>query len=161
MGSKLTLTGPARKLQVGNSLVTFEIVSGPSVKNPPKGLPLYGQVRYEVQCSRRQWNKARASDDDDSDLTVEGYLKPKVADNGRPFVSVVAMSVVSRLMVNKRKQKQLYDAMCKAEDAYIEAFDRAEADPAAKPALNAASDRLEQAKASYLRFMDKHPELQD
>ncbi len=125
MGAKLTLIGPAQKIQVGKKLVAFQIISGPAVNNPPKGLPLYGQVRYEVQCSLRQWNKARAGDDDASDMTVEGYLKPKVADNGRPFVAVVAMSVVSRLTVNKRKQKQLYDAMCQAEDAYIEAFDRA------------------------------------
>ncbi len=89
----LTLTGPAQKLQVGETLVTFQIISSPAVKNPPKGLPLYGKVRYEVQCPLRQWRKARAGDDDVSDLTVEACIKSKVADNGRPFVALVAMSV--------------------------------------------------------------------
>jgi hypothetical protein len=161
MGAKLTLTGPAQKIQEGNTIVKFQIISGPAVKNPPKGLPLYGQVRYEVQCSARQWRKARVHDQDDSDLIVEGYIKPKVDDKGRPFVALVAMSVMSQMTVSKRKQQQLYDAMCQAEDAYIELFDRAEADPAAKARLEAASERLEQAKAGYLRFMERHPELQN
>ena len=162
MGSKLMLTGQAERIQKDEQIVAFRIVSGPAVDNAPKGLPLYGQVRYEVQCSDRQWRKARAHNQDTSDLIIEGYLEPRVDGNGKPYVAVVAMSVVSQLVMSQRKQEQLYDAMCQAEDEQIAAHQRLEKEPGpeAERALEMASEQLEKAKTSCLRFMERHPELQ-
>ena len=121
MGAKITLTGKARGMQRQNNIVSFRLVTGPTTKSPPRGLKLFGQVTYRVQCSHRQWNRVRASDDN-SDLLVEGYCEPRQDPaTGKLYIAVVAMSLRSMKKQNEQKLKQLSDELEKAKAAYQEA----------------------------------------
>ena len=77
MGAKITLTGQAKDIQKLERSVSFYILSGPATQHPPRGLKLFGQTRYHVECTLRQWRRARFDSADSSDLVVEGYLEPR------------------------------------------------------------------------------------
>jgi len=77
MGAKITPTGTAKGMQRQDDIISFQLVTGPAIKNAPRGLELVGQVTYHVQCTQRQWKRARAGSDDNSELIVEGYCETR------------------------------------------------------------------------------------
>jgi len=156
MGAKITLTGAARRMQCQNNLVSFQLVAGPTTKSPPKGLELFGQVAYHVQCTQRQWSRARTSDSDDSDLIIEGYCEPRQdSATGKLYIAVVAMSVRSMRKQNEQKFRQLSDELEKAKATYQEV----KASGAARKELEVLAERLVRAHESVERFLERHPEL--
>jgi len=158
MGAKITLTGTPRGVQRHDRIVSFRIATGPATNSPPKGLKLFGQVSYRVQCTQRQWNRARAGDDDTSDLIVEGYCEPRQdPETGKLYIAVVAMSVRSMRKQNEQKLKQLMTELEKAKAAYQEA----KAGGATRRELEPLAERLVKAHESVERFLERHPELRD
>ena len=150
------LTGPAKGIQhhtKGNK-VSFTIVTGPATKNAPKGLKLFGQVRYQVECTARQWNRARFSDDDDSDLVIEGFQEPREQE-GKAYIAVVAMGVSSFRVQKERKLKQLMDGLEKAKVEYAEAKEMG----APEGELKELAGRLVGASDGISRFREKNPGL--
>ncbi len=122
MGSKLMLIGTAKNIQTHTkqNTVSFVISTGPAVKNAPKGLKLYGQTRYMVECSARQWRRARFSEDDDSDLVIEGFLEPR-RENNKTFIAVGAMAIQSQRLQKERKLKQLNEALVQGKADFAQA----------------------------------------
>jgi hypothetical protein len=156
MGAKITLTGAAKGMQHQNNLISFQLVTGPATKNPPKGLNLFGQVTYQVQCTQRQWNRARASADDHSDLIVEGYCEPRQDPaTGKLYIAVVAMSLRSMKRQNEQKLQQLAKELEKAKAAYQET----KSSGATRQELEPLAERLVKAHESVERFLERHPEL--
>lgn len=156
MGAKITLTGAAKGVQRQDNLILFRLVTGPATKSPPRGLKLFGQVTYQVQCSQRQWNRARVSDDDDSDLIVEGYCEPQQDPaTGKLYIAVVALSLRSMMRQNEQKLQQLSDELEKAKAVYQEA----KACGALRQELEPLAERLVEAHESMERFLGRHPEL--
>ncbi len=156
MGAKITLTGTVKGVQRQNNIVSFRLITGPSTKNPPKGLQLFGQVTYHVQCTQRQWNRARADGDDTSDLIVEGYCEPQQDPaTGKLYIAVVAMSLRSMRKQNEQKLEQLADELDKAKAAYQEAKDGG----TGRQELKSIAERLVRAHESVERFLERHPEL--
>jgi hypothetical protein len=156
MGAKITLTGAARGMQRRQNVISFQLVTGPATKNPPKGLKLFGQVVYRVQCTQRQWNRARASDDDNSDLVIEGYCEPQQdPTTGKLYIAVVAMSLRSMRRQNEQKLQQLANELEKSKIAYQEA----RADGATRQELEPLAESLVKAHKSVERFLERHPEL--
>ena len=155
MGAKITLTGTAKGMQRQNNIVSFRLVTGPTTKSPPRGLKLFEQVNYHVQCSQRQWNRVRASDDN-SDLLVEGYCEPRQDPaTGKLYIAVVAMSLRSMKKQNEQKLKQLSDELEKAKAAYQEA----KAGGASRQELEPLAERLVKDHETVDRFLERHPEL--
>jgi hypothetical protein len=156
MGAKITLTGAAKGVQRQNNLVSFQLVTGPAAKNPPKGLSLFGQVVYRVQCTQRQWKRARASGEDNSALIVEGYCEPQQDPaTGKLYIAVVAMSLQSMKRQNEQKLQQLAEEAEKAKVAYKEA----KSGGATRQELEPLAERLVKAHESVERFLERHPEL--
>lgn len=156
MGAKIVLTGQAKDIHKDDHIVAFRIIAGPTTQHPPRGLKLYGQVRYQVECSTRQWRRARQDPNDHSDLMIEGYLEPRrEAETGKLYVAVVATSVQSTLVQNHRKLEQLREALEKARQAYVQA--RKSDSPAAELEEKAAA--FVKANESLCKFLEKHPEL--
>ena len=156
MGAKITLTGTARGLQRQNQIVSFRLVTGPATKNAPRGLELFGQVTYHVQCTQRQWKRAHVSHDDHSELIVEGYCEPRHDPaTGNLFVAVVAMSLHSMRKQNEQKLGQLSDDLEKAKAA----FQEAKTGSASRQELEPLAERLVKAHESVERFLERHPEL--
>jgi hypothetical protein len=156
MGAKITLTGAARGMQRQQNVISFQLVTGPATKNPPKGLTLFGQAVYRVQCTQRQWNRARASDDDSSDLVIEGYCEPRQDPaTGKLYIAVVAMSLRSMRKQNEQKLKQLADELEKSKIVYQEA----KADGVARQELEPLAESLVKAHKNVKRFLERHPEL--
>ncbi len=156
MSAKITLVGHPEALRIEKGVVTFRLVTGPASNTAPKGLPLFKSVTYIVQCSERQYNRGRAHPQDKSDLVLEGYLEPRLDEQGRPCIAVVATSVASLLAQNERKLLQIRDQFVQAEadyDAVCEA--QGEDSPPAQTALA----QWEAAKTSLLKFLEKHPEF--
>jgi hypothetical protein len=145
MGAKITLTGAAKGVQRQDNLISFRMVTGPATGSPPKGLELFGQVTYHVECSQRQWNRALASDDDDSDLIVEGYCEPRQdPDTGKLYIAIVAMSLRSMRKQNEQKLEQLSEELEKAKAAYQEA----RAGEATRKEMESLAERLVKAHES-------------
>ena len=155
MTAKITLIGQPQSLRVEKDIVTFHIITGPASNTAPKGLPLFKSVTYVVSCSQRQFSRGRASEHDKSDLVIEGYQEPRVDENGKPYIAVVALSVASKNQQVARKLEQLREEAGKAEDAYAAACDQFGQD--STPA-RAALDALEKLKANLIKFMTSHPE---
>lgn len=157
MGAKIQLIGKPEKLRIEGTIVTFHITTGPSVKHAPKGLQLFGETTYVVQCTRRQLNRGRASENDDSELIIEGYQEPRVDKrSGRPRIAVVAMSLTSMRKQNERKLAQISDQFVKAEEEYAAAYERYGGD---SPEARAALEGMEKVKGNLLKFLERHPEL--
>lgn len=156
MGAKITLTGQAKDIQKQERSVSFYIVTGPATKHPPRGLKLFGQTRYHVECSLRQWRRARCDPDDTSDLIVEGYLEPRRdPETGQLYISVVAMAVQSVLVQNARKLEQLQEVL----QTTREDFKRAKAAEADREILEERAAAFVKANESVQRFLEQHPEL--
>jgi len=156
MGAKITLTGTATGIQRQNTIVSFRLITGPATKTAPRGLELFGQVTYHVQCTQRQWKRAYASNDDHSELIVEGYCEPRHDPaTGKLFVAVVAMSLHSMRKQNEQKLEQLSDDLEKAKTA----FQEAKAGGASRQELEPLAERLVKAHESVERFLERHPEL--
>jgi hypothetical protein len=156
MSVKVNLTGQPQGLRIEKDIATFKIVAGPASSTAPKGLPMFRAVTYVVQCSQKQYKKARASEQDKSELIIEGYQEPRVDESGKPYIAVVATSVLSKQTQNERKLTQIRDEVVKAEEAYEAACDQF--GQASQPA-RAALELLEKVKANLLKFMSNHPEL--
>ena len=152
MGAKITLTGAVKAIQRQDNIISFRLVTGPATKNPPKGLKLLGQVTFHVQCTRRQWNRARAGPDDNSELIVEGYCEPRQdPDTGKLYVAVVAMSLRSMRKQNEQKLAQLAQELEKEKSAFQEAR-------ATRKELEPLAECLVKAHESVERLLDRHPE---
>lgn len=156
MGAKVILTGTAKNVQQHSktNTVTFTIITGPVVKHAPKGLSLFGEVKYVVTCSARQWRQARASEDDDSDLTVEGFQEAR-QEGGKLYIAVGAMSVQSNRLRQERKHTQL---IAEFEDAKAQFAEARQADTP-KNELEALAARLVKARDNLVKFREAHPEL--
>jgi hypothetical protein len=156
MGAKITLTGQAKDIQKGERSVSFLIVTGPATQHPPRGLKLFGSTRYHVECTLRQWRRARHDPNDDSDLIVEGYQEPRRdPETGKLYIAVVAMAVQSTLTQNARKLEQLQAVLQETREAFKQAKE-----------MGASKDRLEEKAAAFVKanesvqsFLAKHPEL--
>ncbi len=158
MGAKITLIGAAQDVQRRNNLVSFRMVTGPAADSPPKGLKLFRQVTYHVQCTQRQWNRARAGDDDGSDLIVEGYCQPQQdPSTGKLYIAVVALSLRSTRKQNEQKLQQLADELESAKVAYQEA----KTGGAPLRELELLAERLVKAHESVAKFLERHPELSE
>jgi len=157
MGAKIHLVGPAKDVRREDKIVSFRIVTGPAAKSPPRGLRLFGQVTYRVQCTRRQWRRARSSPDDNSDLIIEGYCEPRQdPETGKLYIAVVAMSVTTVRTQNERKLAQLTEELEKAKLAFAQAKEAG----ASREELEPLAARLVKAHESVQKFLEKHPELQ-
>ncbi len=158
MGVKITLTGAAKGVQQQNNIILFHMVAGPATDSPPKGLELFGQMTYHVQCTQRQWNRARADDDDNSDLIVEGYCEPRQdADTGKLYIAVVATSLKSTRKQNEQKLQQLSEELEKAKAAYQEA----KTGGATRKELESLAERLVKAHESIENFLKRHSEMSE
>jgi len=156
MGAKITLTGQARDIQKQEGSISFTILTGPATKHPPRGLKLFGQTRYHVECTHRQWRRARQTPGDSSDMVVEGYLEPRRdSETGHVFIAVVATAIESVLCQNAHEFEQLQKDLDQARDAF-------------KCAKEAAADRetVQEKAAAFVRaneclqkFLAQHPEL--
>jgi hypothetical protein len=156
MSAKTTLIGQPQSLQINkDGIVTFKIIAGPASNTTPKGLPLFKATTYVVQCTQRQLNRGRASDRDKSELVIEGYQEPRIGEDGKPYIAVVALSVASKQAQAERKLVQLREEVEKAEDAYNAACDQF-GDESAQ--ARAASETFERMKVGLVEFMASHPE---
>ena len=153
MTAKLTLIGQPQGVKVSNGIVSFSITTGPASNSAPKGLTLFKSVTYRVECSERQFNRGRADVHDKSELILEGYLEPRIDEQGKPYVAVVALSVVSKQVQSARKLEQLRDETVKAEEAYEQACDQFGAE---SPQALAAAEAFEKVKAGWLKFKAAH-----
>ena len=156
MGARLTLIGKARDVQKTDRAISFTIVTGPATSHPPRGLKLFGPVRYQVQCTSRQWRRARHHGDDRSDLIVEGYLEPRRdPESAQLYVAVVAMSVQSILAQNNRKLQQLIEVLDETRDEYR----RARQGGCDRSVLEEKAAAFVKANESVQRFLQAHPDL--
>ena len=156
MGAKITVVGQAKNIQKQERSVSFRIVTGPATQHPPRGLKLFGQTRYNVECTVRQWRRARHDPSDNSDLVVEGYLEPcREPETGKLYIAVVATSVQSVLTQNARKLEQLQQVLQEAR----EAFKRAKESGASQDALQEKASAFVSANKSVQEYLAKHPEL--
>jgi hypothetical protein len=156
MGAKITLTGQARDVQKQERGISFYIVAGPATRHPPRGLKLFGPTRYHVECTSRQWSRARADPTDDSDLIVEGYLEPRRdPETGQLYVAVVATAMKSMLSHNAHKLEQLQDALEQAREAFV----RAKSAEVDRETLEEKAAAFVRANSSVQDFVQTHPEL--
>jgi hypothetical protein len=156
MSAKVTLIGQPQSLTVKDGIVSFKLLTGPASNSAPKGLQLFKAATYLVQCSERQFNRGRADASDKSELILEGYQEPRVDESGKPYIAVVALSVVSKQAQNTRKLEQLREETVKAEEAYDAACAQfGDESPQARATLEA----FETVKAGLLKFMASHPEV--
>ena len=154
MGAKITITGQAKNVQKQERSVSFRVVTGPATQHPPRGLKLFGQTRYHVECTLRQWRRARHDPNDNSDLVVEGYLEPRrEPETGKLYIAVVAMSVQSILTQSARKLEQLQQSLRETR----EAFKRAKDSGASKDVLEEKASAFVRANESVQEFLAKHP----
>lgn len=156
MGAKIMLSGQAKEIRKQERTVSFYIVTGPATKHPPRGLKLFGQTRYHIECTERQWRRAQQNPEDRSDLMVEGYLEPRRdGETGRLYIAVVAMSVQSMLVQHMRKLEQLQQVLKDTR----EAFKRAREGDAPQGVLEERAAAFVRANESVEKFLEKHPGL--
>jgi hypothetical protein len=156
MGAKIVLTGRAKDIRREEQIVSFDIVTGPPTRHPPRGLKLFGRTHYQVQCTARQWRRARYDPNDDSDLVVEGYLEPRRdAETGQMVVAVVAMSVESKLLQNARKLQGLEEHL----EACRDAFKQARESEAPREMLEERAAAFVKANEALCEFLARHPDL--
>ena len=156
MTAKLTLIGQPQHLQVKNGIASFSIITGPASSTAPKGLTLFKAVTYRVECSERQFNRGRVDTQDQSELILEGYLEPRVDETGKPYIAVVALSVISKQVQSARKLEQLHEETIKAEEVYEQTCEHFGDE---SPQAQAASEAFEKVKAGWLKFKAAHANL--
>ena len=156
MGAKIMLTGQAQDIRKLERSVSFCIVTGPTTKHPPRGLKLFGPTLYRVECTTRQWRRARCRPDDRSDLIVEGYLAPRRDhETGRLYIAVVAMSLCSALSQCQHKLDQLRKVLDEAQQA----FQHARQAGAPQQVLEERAAAFVKAHESVQKLLNEHPEL--
>lgn len=156
MGARLTLVGKARDIQKTDRGISFTIVTGPATSHPPRGLNLYGPVQYRVECSPRQWRRARHRVDDPSDLIVEGYLEPhRDPESAQLYVAVIATTVQSTLAQDHRKLQQLTEVLDEARDEYR----RARQGGCDRSVLEEKAAAFVKANEGVQHFLQAHPDL--
>jgi hypothetical protein len=156
MGAKITLTGTAKQVEKGERSVSFCIVAGPETQHPPRGLRLFGQTHYQVECTLRQWRRARLDLQDESDLVIEGYLEPRrEGDTGRLYVAVVATEMQSELLLSAQELERLQEALQQARQAFQEAKETG----ARQEMLEARASAFVQANECVDLYLQRHPEL--
>ncbi|MBN1890868.1 MAG: hypothetical protein JW850_22930 [Thermoflexales bacterium] len=156
MSAKINLIGQPQELRVKDNIVTFKIVAGPASNSAPKGLPMFKPSTYVVQCTERQFKRARVDESDDSELVIEGYLEPRLDGNGKACIAVVGTSITSKRAQTERKLEQIRAEAIKAEEAYEAACDQyGEESPQAKAAL----DLFEKVKSNLVKYLSSHPEI--
>ncbi len=156
MGAKIVLTGQARDIQKSDQAISFTVVTGPATRRPPRGLRLFEPVHYRIECTARQWQRAREDPNDQSDLLVEGYIEPRRdPETGQVYVAVVATLLQSMAVQNRAKLRQLEQALQDARAAYQQA--RESGMPRAEMEARAAA--FVQANAGRNEFLELHPEL--
>ena len=149
MTAKITLMGQPQQVQIRNGIVAFSIVTGPASNTAPKGLALFKAVTYRVECSERQYNRGRADVQDKSELILEGYLEPRIDEQGKSYIAVVALSVVSKQVQTTRKLEQLREETVKAEEAFEQACLQFGDE---SPQAQAAAETFEKVKTGWLKF---------
>jgi hypothetical protein len=149
MTAKITLIGQPQGVKVSHGIASFSITTGPASNTAPKGLTLFKAVTYRVECSERQYNRGRADAHDKSELILEGYLEPRIDETGKPYIAVVALSVISKQVQTTRKVEQLREETLKAEEAYEQACDQFGAESAQ---AQAAAEAFEKVKAGWLKL---------
>ncbi|MBC8444929.1 MAG: hypothetical protein H8D77_02280 [Chloroflexi bacterium] len=156
MGAEIVLTGQAKDIQKHDRSITCHIIAGPAAKQPPRGLKLFGQTLYQVECTIRQWRRARQHANDHSDLTVEGYLEPRRdSETGRLYIAVIATSVQSALLQNVCKLEQLEQVLQEARDAFVCAREQG----VDQRLLEEKAARFVEASECVGQFLERHPEL--
>lgn len=156
MGAKIVLSGQAKDIQKENGIVSFYVLTGPATKQPPRGLKLFGQTRYRVECTTRQWRRARRDANDHSELVVEGYLAPHQGEEtGSLYIAVVATSLQSTLVLNCLKLEQLEEVLQQTRDAFKEAREA----QASRRELEEKAAAFVKANESLAKFLQNHPEL--
>ncbi len=156
MGAKIVLSGKAKDIQKTEDVVSFDIVTGPATRSPPRGLELYGPTRYHVQCTARQWGQARQDSEDRSALLVEGYLEPRRDEGtGQLYVAVAATTLQSALVHNRRRLEQLEAALQQARGAFSVARETG----APQPELEAKAQAFVKANEKIQKLLERHPEL--
>jgi hypothetical protein len=156
MGAKIVLTGQAKAIHKQEQIVSFYIVTGPATRQPPRGLKLFGPTRYHVECTTRQWRRARQNPNDQSDLVIEGYLEPRRdPETSHLFIAVVAESVQSVLSQNAHELRQLEENLVKARNAFMQAREKG----APREILEERAARFVKANESVHKFLSLHPEL--
>ena len=155
MTAKLTLIGQPQHLRISGGIAAFTITTGPASNTAPKGLTLFKAVTYRVECSERQFNRGRAEAHDKSELILEGYLEPRMDETGKPYIAVVALSVISKQVQTARKLEQLREDTVKAEEAYEQACNQFGDE---SPQVQAAAEAFEKVKAGWLKFKAAHSE---
>ena len=156
MGAKITLTGTAKQVEKGDRSVLFQIVTGPEAQHPPRGLKLFEQTHYQVECTLRQWRRARLDLQDDSDLVIEGYLEPRrEEETGRLYVAVVATEMQSELFLHAQELEELQEALQQARQAFQDAKEGG----ASRETLEASASAFVQANQRVDLYLQRHPEL--
>jgi hypothetical protein len=156
MSAKVNIIGQPQGLRIEHDIATFKIITGPASSTAPKGLPMFRATTYIVQCSQKQYRKARANEQDKSELIIEGYQEPRTDESGKLYIAVVATSVLSKQSQTERKLVQIRDEVVKAEEAYEVACDQFGQDT---PQAQSALGLLEKVKANLVKYMSNHPEL--
>lgn len=156
MGAKIKLSGRARNVEKGERSVAFTIVTGPATRHPPRGLKLFGPVKYRIECTLRQWGRARHGPDDSSNLIVEGYVEPqRDGQTGELCISIVATSLQSTRKYNAEKLERL----CRALEEAREAFRCAREADAPPELLKAKAAAFVEANQAFEELLSKYPEL--
>jgi hypothetical protein len=156
MGAKIVLTGQAKDIQRQERIVSFHIVTGPAARQPPRGLKLFGQTHYYVECTTRQWRRARQHPNDNSELNVEGYLEPRRdPETGQLFIAVTAVSVQSTLLQNAHKLEQLEQVLRETREAFKQAHKKG----VSRAVLEERAAAFVKASDSVDKFLTNHPEL--
>lgn len=155
MGAKVILTGQAQEVQIQDQVVLLIMVTGPSIQQPPRGLALFEPVRYQVECTLRQWRRARYDDQDRTDLVVEGYQEPRRDETGKLYIAVVAQSIQSLLAQNAHKLEQLQEALEQARESFKQAREAG----ALRPVLEEKAAALVKANENLEAFRVRHSEL--
>ena len=156
MTAKVTLIGAPQSLRIEKDIVTFRVITGPASNTAPKGLTLFKATNYVVQCAIRQYNRGRVDERDKSELVIEGYQEPRIGEDGKPYIAVVALSVASKNLQAGRKLEQLREEVGKAEDAYNTVYGQYGDDT---PQARAALEAFEKLKAGLVKFLESHPDL--
>lgn len=156
MGAKIMLNGRARNVIKGERSVTFTIITGPATRHPPRGLKLFGPTKYRVECTLRQWGRARCDPDDDSPMVVEGYLEAqRDAQTGELCIAVVATSLQT---TRKRAAGQLQQ-LCEVLEEAREAFRCAREAGAPPELLQARAAAFVEANQAFEELLAKYPDL--
>jgi len=156
MGAKITLTGRAKRVEKSERSVLFHIITGPEAQYPPRGLKLFEQTHYQVECTLRQWRRARLDLQDDSDLMIEGYLEPRRdGETGRLYVAVVATEMQSELFLHAKELEQLQEVLQQARQTFREAKEAG----ADRLTLEKRAADFVQANERVNLYLQRHPEL--